>query len=40
MQGDTAELFDALKLSAKEELLNSSSSEISSDKTFEEAEAS
>ena len=26
MQGDTAELFDALKLSAKEELLNSSSS--------------
>jgi hypothetical protein len=27
MQGDTAELFDALKLSAKEELLQSSSSE-------------
>jgi len=47
MQGDTAELFDALKLSAKEELLNSSSSEISSDtkvssyvKAFEEAAAS
>ncbi|MDR0323585.1 MAG: hypothetical protein LBI12_03955, partial [Treponema sp.] len=29
MQGETAELFDALKLSAKEELLNSSSSESS-----------
>jgi hypothetical protein len=41
MQGDTAELFDALKLSAKEELLNSSSSEVSSDtKAFEEAAAS
>jgi len=47
MQGDTAELFDALKLSAKEELLNSSSSENSSDtkvsknvNSFEEAEAS
>ena len=35
MQGDTAELFDALKLSAKEELLQSSSSE-----TFPEAAAS
>jgi len=47
MQGDTAELFDALKLSAKEELLNSSSSDVSQDTKFsgnisalEEAEAS
>jgi peptide chain release factor 1 len=41
MQGEAAELFDALKLSAKEELLNNSGSESSSnDKTFEEAEAS
>jgi len=43
MQGDTEELFDSLKLSAKEELLNSSSSEIPSEKkvnAFEEAEAS
>jgi len=29
MQGDTAELFDALKLSAKEELLQSSASDLS-----------
>jgi peptide chain release factor 1 len=47
MQGNTAELFDALKLSAKEELLNSSSSDVSQDTKFsgnvralEEAEAS
>jgi len=47
MQGDTDELFDALKLYAKEELLNSSSSDVSQDtkvsgniRALEEAEAS
>jgi peptide chain release factor 1 len=33
MQGDTQELFDALKLSAKEELLQSSSSETETDES-------
>jgi len=33
MQGETSELFDALKLSAKEELLKSSASD-----TFEDSE--
>jgi len=35
MQGDTAELFDALKLSAKEELLQSSASVSSADSSTE-----
>jgi peptide chain release factor 1 len=39
MQGEAAELFDALKLSAKEELLHNSGSEASAD-TSEEAAAS
>jgi len=38
MQGETAELFDALKLSAKEELLQSSASTNSADNSAENSE--